>query len=114
MEVRIKRVYEKAVKNDGTRILADRLWPRGVRKSEAHADLWIKELAPSGELRSWFHKDPEKRFAEFKKKYRAELKENKTVIQALLPNRKSVTLVTAVKDIEHSHIPTLKKFLESA
>lgn len=72
-KLQIKRVYEKSSKDDGVRILVDRLWPRGLKKEEVDYDEWLKNLAPSTELREWFNHDPEK-FAEFSKKYKAELK----------------------------------------
>jgi uncharacterized protein YeaO (DUF488 family) len=75
MNIKIKRVYERLDKEDGTRILVDRLWPRGLTKANASVDLWLKEIAPSTGLRKWFGHDPGK-WAEFKTRYRAELKEN--------------------------------------
>ena len=60
MEIKLKRVYESPAKEDGTRILVDRLWPRGLTKQKASVDIWLKEIAPSTELRKWFHHDPEK------------------------------------------------------
>jgi uncharacterized protein YeaO (DUF488 family) len=74
MTIKLKRVYEEPAKTDGTRILVDRLWPRGLTKEKAHVDLWLKEVAPSTELRKWFAHDPAK-FAEFKARYRTELKQ---------------------------------------
>ena len=110
MRLQVKRVYETAAKKDGTRVLVDRLWPRGIKKETAHIDLWIKACAPSNALRTWFHADPEKRFAEFQKRYSVELREHRDTIRASLPAG-TVTLITSVKDIERSHIPALKKFL---
>jgi uncharacterized protein YeaO (DUF488 family) len=114
MKTRVKRVYEKPSKSDGARILIDRLWPRGESKENARITFWAKDLAPSAALRKWFHTDPEKRFKEFEQRYRAELRKNKSaVVAAMRPYRAaSCTLVTSVKDIEHSHIPTLRAFLE--
>jgi len=112
MKLPVKRAYDAASKADGTRILVDRLWPRGVTKAKAHIDLWAKDLTPTNDLRKWFHGDPEKRFKEFSTKYKAELKPKKKEAKELLKGHKKVTLVTAVKDIEHSHIPTLTAFLE--
>jgi uncharacterized protein YeaO (DUF488 family) len=76
MKIKIKRVYENPSKEDGMRILVDRLWPRGLTKQKAAIDLWLKEIAPSTELRKWFAHDP-KKWTEFRKKYLQELKENK-------------------------------------
>ena len=78
----IKRVYEKPAKTDGLRILVDRLWPRGISKQKAAIDLWLKDIAPSTELRKWFGHDPE-RWTEFRRRYRAELKANKDAVKAL-------------------------------
>lgn len=114
MSLHIKRVYEKVEKTDGARILVDRLWPRGVTKAKAHITHWAKNITPSSELRSWFHEDPEGRFKAFQKKYAAELKKNKQQVRdEMRPFMRAATLVTAVKDIEHSHIPTLRSFLEN-
>jgi len=76
MNIQLKRIYEPYSKEDGYRILVDRLWPRGFTKEKAALDLWLKEIAPSTELRKWFGHDPEK-WKEFQKKYRIELKQNK-------------------------------------
>ena len=75
MPVKIKRIYEPAAPEDGQRILVDRLWPRGVSKGNAHIDLWLKDVAPSADLRRWFGHKPE-RWAEFQKRYLAELKDS--------------------------------------
>lgn len=112
MKVTIKRAYDKPAKSDGFRVLVDRLWPRGVTKTKAAIDLWAKDAAPSSELRTWFHGDPEKRYPEFAKKYRVELTKHKADIRTLFKGHKAVTLVTAVKDVDHSHIPTLVTFLK--
>ena len=110
--MRVKRVYDKAEKFDGKRVLVDRLWPRGVSKKKAKIDIWAKELTPSNELREWFHDDREKRFAEFSKRYSVELR-GKVEDAKEISKLQRYTLITAVKDLEHSHIPTLVKFLES-
>lgn len=114
MKILVKRAYDAPAKNDGERILVDRLWPRGVKKEELRIAVWAKELAPSHELRRWLHADPEKRYAEFSKRYRDELKAQKTAAIDLLSARRNITLITAAKDIAHSHIPVLRTFLESA
>ena len=82
MTIQLKRVYEAPSKSDGTRILVDRLWPRGLTKERAHVDLWLKEVAPSTELRKWFAHDPAK-WSEFKKRYHAELDANPAAIAEL-------------------------------
>ena len=112
MAVRAKRIYDEPVRGDGYRVLVDRLWPRGFRKDQAPIDRWAKELAPSTELRKWYGHDPEK-FAEFKKRYRVELKEAKPAIDELLKEagRRPITLVTATKDIDHSAAAVLAEHL---
>jgi uncharacterized protein YeaO (DUF488 family) len=79
MEINLKRVYENPTKEDGIRVLVDRLWPRGLTKQKAKIDLWLKDIAPSTGLRKWFGHDPEK-WKEFRKRYRKELKKNKEQI----------------------------------
>lgn len=111
MKTRVKRVYDAPAKSDGSRVLIDRLWPRGVSKRDARIDLWAKDLAPSNALRTWFHRDPDERFAEFQKRYRAELTGKHTQADELLALKKPVTLVTAVKDVKRSHVPALVRFL---
>lgn len=112
MKILIKRVYEPTTKGDGFRVLVDRLWPRGVSKADAKIDVWLKEITPSSELRNWFHRDKNKLFEEFYKKYEKELIKISDDTFEDLRDKDKITLVTAVKDIEHSHIPTLKSFLE--
>jgi uncharacterized protein YeaO (DUF488 family) len=113
MQIKVKRIYDKADDTDGTRLLADRLWPRGISKQQAQIDLWAKELTPSDQLRKWMHADKEKRFKEFEKKYALELAQTKAAVKNILSGIKGdITLVTAVKEPEHSHIPTLVSFLK--
>jgi uncharacterized protein YeaO (DUF488 family) len=92
MKIRIKRVYEQPDKKDGTRIFVDRLWPRGLTKEKAAVDLWLKEIAPSTELRKWFGHDPDK-WNDFKKKYLNELKENKEPVLPLKEKMKKGTVI---------------------
>lgn len=103
MKIKIKRVYEKPDKEDGFRILVDRLWPRGLTKEKASVDLWLKKIAPSTELRKWFGHDP-KKWIEFKKRFLHELKENKEPVLLLKEQMKKgmITLVYAAKDEEHN------------
>lgn len=112
MKVKIKRVYDKPDKEDGKRILVDRLWPRGLTKEKADIDLWLKEVAPSTGLRKWFGHDPDK-WDEFQKRYRQELKNNKEKIAVLKERIKRglVTLVYGAKDEEHNEALVLKKWL---
>lgn len=113
MTIKTKRIYDKQDSSDGTRVLVDRLWPRGISKADAHIDMWLKEVAPSNELRKWFHEDPDKRFTEFEKKYKVELKQNsKAVKEVVAQFKKIVTLVSAVTDLEHSHVSVLKAYIE--
>ncbi|MBV9752425.1 MAG: DUF488 domain-containing protein [Hyphomicrobiales bacterium] len=112
--LRTKRIYEPAASADGYRVLADRIWPRGVKKSEATIDLWLKELAPSTELRRWFGHDAAK-WSEFRKRYKAELK-SRTEALALLRDklrRGTVTLVYASRDTEHNNAVALAAMLDS-
>jgi uncharacterized protein YeaO (DUF488 family) len=112
MNLRIKRVYEPPDKGDGKRILVDRLWPRGMAKAKAGVDLWLKEIAPSTELRKWFGHDPGK-WAEFKKRYRAELEENDEQAALLKEEIKkgTVTLLYGARDEEHNDAVVLLDFL---
>lgn len=112
-EFRVKRVYETASKEDGCRLLVDRLWPRGVRKEAAEIDHWPKQLTPSNDLRNWFHQD-KSRIDEFGKRFTAELMERQEPIAEFLRslNEPVVTLVTATV-VTDGHVPVLKRFLEN-
>ncbi len=111
MSVSIKRVYEMPVPADGKRILVDRLWPRGVKKEEAKIDLWLKDVAPSAELRKWYGHDPEK-WPVFQEQYRSELDGNPALAELHKLSRKGkVTLVYAAKDENHSHALVLLDIL---
>ena len=103
MNINIKRIYEKPEAEDGFRILIDRLWPRGFTKEKAAVDLWLKEIAPSTELRKWFNHDPEK-WEQFKKRYALEIRKNNETVFVLKDHIKKgkVTLVYAAKDEEHN------------
>lgn len=113
MHIIIKRVYETPSKEDGNRILIDRLWPRGLTKEKAKIDLWLKEIAPTTELRKWFGHDPSK-WTEFQKRYVAEIKKNVAVTSQLEKQLKKgkVTLVYGAKDEEHNDAVVLKEYLE--
>jgi len=110
MKIRIKRVYEQPDKHDGRRILVDMLWPRGLTKEKANVDLWLKDIAPSTDLRKWFNHDLN-RWEEFKERYLAELKGNSEQIRLLkLELEKSaVTLVYAAKDEEHNEAVVIRE-----
>ncbi|WP_205513722.1 DUF488 domain-containing protein [Longitalea arenae] len=114
MSITIKRIYEPVGAKDGYRVLVDRLWPRGISKEEAHVDTWLKEVAPSTELRKWFH-NGEGSFAEFKKKYLAELKQNPALqdLRSLYKEHKKLTLLYAAKDEEQNHAQILAELLGS-
>lgn len=111
--IKLKRVYEESAPEDGERILVDRLWPRGLSKERAAVDLWLKEAAPSTELRKWFGHDPA-RWAEFQTRYRKELREKKDALELLKEKSKdhTITLVYAARDEEHNEALVLKKLLE--
>jgi uncharacterized protein YeaO (DUF488 family) len=113
--VKIKRVYDPASRDDGKRILVDRLWPRGVRKEDAKIDQWQKEIAPSNELRKWFGHDPA-RWQEFRKKYVGELEGKSELMEGLrAESRKGmITLLFAAKDTTHNNAVVLKELIESA
>jgi uncharacterized protein YeaO (DUF488 family) len=113
MAIRLKRAYEKKGGHDGTRVLVDRVWPRGVRKQEAGIDQWLKEIAPSTPLRKWFGHDPDK-WPEFKKRYFRELDQNELMVEKLFEmNRKgAVTLVFASKNEKYNNAVALKEYLE--
>lgn len=111
MSVSLKRAYEKPSSDDGTRVLVDRLWPRGVRKEKARIDVWLKEVAPSTQLRKWFGHDPEK-WPEFQKRYRAELKGSAALAELRkLARQGHVTLVYGAKDKDHNDAVVLAKLL---
>ena len=111
-KVRTKRVYEDASPRDGTRVLVDRIWPRGLRKESASVDLWLKEIAPSTELRKWYGHNPE-RWAEFKKRYETELADHTDELKQLiaLARKGPVTLLFAAHDGERSNAEVLKQYL---
>lgn len=108
----VKRVYEPAADSDGQRVLVDRLWPRGVKKEDAQLDLWLKDIAPSDDLRHWFGHDPE-RWTEFQKRYRAELKDKGEALAELrgLMAKGKVTLLFAAHDEQHNNAVALAAYL---
>jgi uncharacterized protein YeaO (DUF488 family) len=110
--IRIKRAYDPPSADDGLRILIDRLWPRGLTKSKLKLDAWPKQLSPSNELRKWYQHDPEK-FAEFRKRYLAELKAQAEGLDELRAAVKgqTVTLLTATKELDLSHAMVLRDLL---
>lgn len=111
--VKTKRIYDPPETSDGSRVLVDRIWPRGVSKDEAKLDLWLKDAAPSTDLRKWFGHDPE-RWEEFQRRYRAELRDND---EALAPLRKliedgPVTLLYGAHDEAHNNAVALREYLD--
>lgn len=113
MQLNTKRVYEPKSDDDGLRILVDRLWPRGLTKAEAAVDLWLKEIAPTTELRRWFHGD-HGTWAEFSKRYLAELDGNRAAVAQLRQRIEEgpVTLLYSVKDETHNHAELLKGYMQ--
>ncbi|MBB2954994.1 DNA-3-methyladenine glycosylase [Bifidobacterium commune] len=113
MTVALKRVYEGVEGRDGYRVLVDRLWPRGVAKSDGKVDLWLKDIAPSTPLRKWFGHDPSK-FEEFAERYRDELDANVEAVEALTNmcrEHPKITLLYGAKDQEHNHAIVLRDYL---
>ena len=112
MTIKLTRAYEQPDAKDGERVLVDRLWPRGLTKEKARVDLWLKEIAPSGELRKWFGHDPAK-WTEFKRRYRAELKANKEQVARLKDEMEKgpVTLLYGAKDEQHNEAVVLLELL---
>lgn len=110
--IRVKRVYDPPAAADGMRILIDRLWPRGIKKEAMRLDLWAKEISPSTGVRQWYGHDPE-RFAEFRRRYLAELAEQKEYLDALRAKirGRTVTLVTATRELDLSHAEVLREIL---
>lgn len=112
--IRVERVYQDIDPDDGQRILVDRIWPRGFRKTDPRVGIWLKDVAPSKELREWYQHQPE-RFDEFAARYEAELSDN-AALQELhkLTERGIVTLVTATRQVAGSHAAVLAKLLNAA
>lgn len=114
VEVNLKRVFEPASKKDGFRILVDRLWPRGLKKSEARVDLWLRDIAPTTELRKWFNHDPE-RWTEFVDDYNFQLNKNRKIayeLIALAKQHKKVSLLFSAKNEQFNNAIILKRFLD--
>jgi uncharacterized protein YeaO (DUF488 family) len=108
----LKRVYEPPNAEDGLRVLVDRLWPRGVRKTDAAIDHWLKDVAPSAELRKWFNHDPT-RWQDFRRRYASELAAKPIALRSLrrLARRGVVTLVYAARDVSHNDAVALRNIL---
>ncbi|HTI92162.1 MAG TPA: DUF488 family protein [Puia sp.] len=112
--IRIRRIYDLSVKEDGYRVLVDRLWPRGIKKEAGAFDEWAKDLAPSADLRKWFDHDPQ-HWPEFQKRYREELKANEAVKEFVKAHagKKTITLLYAAKSEEYNHAIILQEYLRS-
>jgi uncharacterized protein YeaO (DUF488 family) len=112
--VRVRRIYDEPSRQDGTRVLVDRIWPRGMTKDRARLDEWCKQVAPSAELRTWYAHDPQ-RFAEFGRRYRAELAETERAAAfshlRSLAGTGALTLLTATKQVEISEAAVLAELL---
>jgi uncharacterized protein YeaO (DUF488 family) len=110
--VRLKRVYEKPARTDGFRVLVDRLWPRGLKKEAARLDVWLRDIAPSTELRKWYGHEPEK-WPEFRRRYRAELRGHREELDdlRLRASKEPVTLLYGAKDAHINHAVVLKELL---
>jgi len=112
MKVRTKRVYDEPSPDDGTRVLVDRVWPRGMKKDQARLDLWYKDVAPSTALRKWFGHDPA-RWDSFRRRYRKELDAHEEAVRALrrLARKHTLTLVFSARDSEHNNAVALREYL---
>lgn len=113
--VEIKRAYDAVSPDDGFRVYVDRLWPRGLSHETFHYDLWDKEIAPSTELREWFHSSPQSSWSEFEKRYMEELKSNPAFekLLSVISDRPKVTLLYSSHDREHNNAVVLENLLES-
>ncbi len=113
MKINLKRVYNSTSPKDGHRILVDRIWPRGISKETAQIDEWLKDIAPSNELRKWFNHDPDK-WDEFKKRYFAELKDNKEQLENIysIAKKHHITFVYSAKNEKFNNAVALKEFIE--
>ena len=111
--LKVKRIYDPPSKDDGKRILVDRLWPRGIKRDDARIDEWLKDIAPSDELRKWFSHEPS-RWQEFRKRYRSELKKNSSLIERLTTEsaRGTITLLFAAKDVKRNNAVVLRDEIE--
>ncbi|MBE1592177.1 DUF488 domain-containing protein [Nonomuraea angiospora] len=114
VHITYRRVYEETPPGDGKRVLVDRVWPRGMRKQDAHLDEWLRDVAPSSELRRWYGHEPS-RFAEFRRRYLAELRDagHREAARHLrdLAAHDDLTLLTATKDVDHSQAAVLAEWL---
>jgi len=112
MRIQTKRVYDRREQGDGIRVLVDRIWPRGITKEKLHADLWLKDIAPSDDLRKWFSHDPS-RWSEFKKRYYAELDKKPQLVQQLVDRAATgtLTLLFSARDTACNQAVALKEYV---
>jgi uncharacterized protein YeaO (DUF488 family) len=113
-EIQLKRAYDKPSSGDGYRILIDRIWPRGISKDELKIDEWLKDIAPSTDLRKWFGHEPVK-WDDFKKRYFKELKQKKELTKKITEKMKNhnITFIYSAKDREHNNAVALKEYIEN-
>jgi uncharacterized protein YeaO (DUF488 family) len=111
--IQVKRIYDDYEPADGYRVLVDRLWPRGIKKENAHIDLWLKEIAPSTELRKWIHADMSK-WKQFETKYKKELEDSEALgtLKSIVRKHKTVTLLYTAKGEEQNHALILKELMK--
>jgi uncharacterized protein YeaO (DUF488 family) len=114
MSIRLKRAYDKPSRSDGVRILVDRLWPRGLTKDQVHVKEWLKDAAPSTQLRQWFKHDPDN-WPDFRKQYIHELQQHPDVLEPVRQQarRHTVTLIYSAKDEQHNNAVVIKELLEN-
>ena len=110
--IKMKRVYDSVSPEDGKRILIDRLWPRGIRREDVKVDEWLKDIAPSNELRKWFSHDPSK-WQEFKKRYKKELEKKPEIIERIRTEarRETLTLLFSARDTDHNNAKALMELI---
>jgi len=114
IQIKLKRIYEEPAKDDGFRVFVDHLWPRGMKKENVHYDLWAKDIAPSTDLRKWFHEDPDNRWDTFFSSYQKELSHSdnmKTFVEKI-KDYPVITLLYGLKDTKHNHALIIKDYLE--
>ncbi len=111
--IKIKRVYDPVLPDDGKRILVDRLWPRGINKGKARIDEWLKDIAPSDNLRKWFSHDPEK-WQEFRRRYKKELEKKLELVERIKSQTKkgNITLLFSARDVKYNNAIVLKEVIE--
>lgn len=114
-EIKTKRVYQEPEASDGYRVLVDKMWPRGEKKEEVPYDVWAKDIAPSDQLRKWFHSDMDAHWNEFREKYKKELQHSPAVKELIdnIKGQKTVTLLYSSKDTDDNNAVVLKEYLQN-